>query len=224
MSLQAPVDSMHYQIKQFRCDNGQGERDNATCQYVLMTHGTTYDPHPAYAHHRNVVAEGKICTISETGWAMIIDSQAPVQFWGEEVLSTVYLYQILPTEGLRRKYDHNGYQAPYKMPYQMLHGSGPPTCNADGNRISYHTSLQNLCQIGCYGSRLIPKVQHQGIFRPRLKPCMIVGYTYDSKTLWTIRDEESQKVKAHQKVSWTEKEMHQCHVSMAAMRSIVLDY
>ena len=43
-SFQARVESMGYEIKRFRCDNGWGEYDNKTFQYVLTARSTTYEP------------------------------------------------------------------------------------------------------------------------------------------------------------------------------------
>ena len=58
-----------------------------------------------------------IRTVTEKAQAMMIDSQAPVQFWGEAVNTAVYLHQKSPHEGLKVKNDHDGYQVPYKTPY-----------------------------------------------------------------------------------------------------------
>jgi hypothetical protein len=135
---------MGYEIKRFRCDTGRGEYDNKTFRYVLAARGTTYEPCPPYARHKNGVAERMIRTITEKAQAMMIDSQVPVQFWGEAVNTAVYLHQRSPNEGLKRKNDGDGYQAPYETPYEMLHGFGKPTHNADGNKISYQASLHNL--------------------------------------------------------------------------------
>jgi len=135
---------------------------------------------------------------------MMIDSQAPIQFWGEAVNTTVYLHQGSPNEGLKRN-DRDRCQAPYERPYEMLHGFGNPTHDADSNEISYQASLHDLRRFGCYASRLIPEVQRrQGNFSPRSKPCMMVGYTHDSKTLWKIWDPEFQKVKAQSEVIFDE--------------------
>jgi len=51
-SFQVRVDSMGYEIKRFRCDNGRGEYDNKTFRSVLTARGTTYEPCPPYAHHK----------------------------------------------------------------------------------------------------------------------------------------------------------------------------
>jgi hypothetical protein len=147
-----------------------------------VTRGTTYEPFPQDAHHKNGVAESLIRKITEKAHVMMIDSQAPIQFWGEAVNTAVYLHQRSPNEGLKRS-DRDGYQAPYEMPYEMLHGFGKPRYNANGNIILYQASLQNLRRFGCYASRLIADVQRRGKFGPRSKPSRMVGYTHDSKTL-----------------------------------------
>jgi hypothetical protein len=104
---------MGYELKRFRCDNGWVEYDNKTFRYVLAARGTTYEPCPPYSYHKNGVAERMIGTITEKARAMMIDSQAPVQFWGEAVNTAVYLHQRSPNEGLKRN-NLDGYQAPYE--------------------------------------------------------------------------------------------------------------
>jgi len=195
---------MGYEIKRFRCDNGRGEYNNTTFRYVLAACGTTYEPCPPYTHDMNGVAERMIRTITEKARAMIIDSQALIQFLEEAVNTAVYLHQRSPNEGLKRNH-RDGYQAPYETPYEMLHGFGKPTHDADGNEISYQASRQNLRRFRCYACRLIPEVQRrQGKFGARSKPCMMVGYTHDSKTLWRIWDPEFQKVNVQSEVVFDE--------------------
>jgi len=127
---------MGYEVKQFRCNNGQGEDDNKTFGFVLAAHRTTYKPCPPYAHHTNGIAERMISTISEKARAMMIDSQAPIQLWGEAVNTGVYLHHRPPNEGLKRKNDRDGYQAPYETLYEMVRAFGNPTHDADRNKIS----------------------------------------------------------------------------------------
>jgi hypothetical protein len=195
---------MGYGNKQFLSDNGRGEYHNKTFRYVLAARSTTYEPCPPNAHHKNGVAERMIRTLTEKTRAMMIDSQAPVQFWGKAINTGVYLHQSSPNEGLKRN-DRDGYQAPYETPYEMLHGFGKMTHDADSNEISYQASLHILRRFGCYASRLIPEVQRrQGKFGPRSKPCMMVDYTHDSKTLWRIWDPEFHKVNAQSEVVFDE--------------------
>jgi len=144
-SFQAQVDSMGYKMKRPRCDYGQGEYNNNTFWYGPPACGTTYQPCPQYAHHKNGIADFMICTITEKAWAMMIDSQVPVQFWGGAFDAAVYLHKSSGNEG-QKGTDRDGYQAPYKTPYVILHGFRKPTHNADGNKILCQASLHNLHQ------------------------------------------------------------------------------
>jgi hypothetical protein len=72
---------------------------------------------------------------------MIIDSQAPLGFWGEEVNRAVYLCQQTPKEDLTNTDGRNGYQTPYATAYQIVQVIGKPAHDNDGNEISYKTPL-----------------------------------------------------------------------------------
>jgi len=173
---------------------------NKTFRLVLASSGITYEPCPPYAHDKNGVAERMIKTITEKARAVIIDSQAPIEFWGESVNTAVNLHQRSPNEGLSKRDDRDGYNAPYEMPYEMLHAFGKPTHDDDGNKISYKAPLQHLRRFGCYISRLIPESQRRGKFSLKSKSYMIVGYTHNSTTIWRIWDPEFKAVKAESKV------------------------
>jgi len=135
---------MGYEIKRFRCDDARGVYDNKAFQYVLAACGTTYEPCPSYAHHRNGVAERMIRTITENARAMMIHSQAHIQFWGEAVNTAVYLHQRSPNDGLKTNNDNDIYQAPYETQYEMLHGFGEPMHDAARDNNSYQAPLHNL--------------------------------------------------------------------------------
>jgi len=119
---------------------------------------------------------------------MMIDSQAPLVCWGEAVNTAVYFLQRTPNEGLTKRDDRDGYQAPYPTPYEMLQACGQPTHHNDGNEFSYQDPLHHLRGFGCYASRLIPEPQRDVKFSPRSKPGMMVGYVHYSTTLWRIWD------------------------------------
>ena len=87
---------------------------------LLARSGTSFEPCPPYAHHKNGVAERMVATITEKAGAMLIDSQAPVHFWGEAVLTAVYLHRHTPNSGLTNCDNRDGYKAPYETPYEML--------------------------------------------------------------------------------------------------------
>jgi hypothetical protein len=195
---------MGYEVKPYRCDKGRGEYDNKTFRQVLAARGTTYAPCPPYAHQENGVAEHMIQTITEKARSMTIDSQAPLVFWGEAVNTAVYLHQRTPNEGLTKRHDHNGYQAPYPTPYEMLQAFGKPTHDNDGKEISYKAPLHHLRRFGWYTSRLIPEPQRDGKFSARSQTCMMVGYVYDSTTLWRIWDPAFRVVRSQSDVIFDE--------------------
>ena len=99
-----------------------------------------------------------IATITEKARAMLIDSQAPVHFWGEAVFTAVYLHRRSPNNGLTKRDDRDGCKAPlaYETPYEMLQAYGKPAIDKDGNTISRKAPIHHLRRFGCFVSRLIP--------------------------------------------------------------------
>ena len=120
-----------YRIRHFRCDNGRGEYDNKLFRMLLAASGTSFEPCPPHAHHKNGVAERMIGVITEKARAMMIDSQAPLEFWGEAVGTAVYLHRLSPNEGLTKRDDRDGYKAAYETPYEMLHAYGKPAIRCE---------------------------------------------------------------------------------------------
>ena len=197
---QKRIEIQGFNIKRFRCDNGRGEYDNNLFRSILVASGVTFEPCPPYAHHKNGLAERMIQTITEKARAMMLDSQAPIGFWGEAVNTAVYLHQRTPNEGLRRE------KRQYLTPYEMLHAHGKPISDSDGNEISYKAPLHHLRRFGCYVSRRIPEPQRtDSKMGARSKPgCMMVGYVHNSTTLWRIWDPEFKAVKSQSEVIFNE--------------------
>ena len=137
---------------------------------------------------------------------MILDSQAPLEFWRKAINTAVYLCQRLPNKGLAKRDDRDGYKAPYETPYEMLHSYGKPEYNTLPNdrtqiKNSYKAQLDHLRRFGCYVSQLIPEKQRTDKKLGAIsKACMIVGYVHDSTTLWRIWDPEHNTVKAQSDV------------------------
>ena len=75
-----------------------------------------------------------IGVITEKARAMMVDSQAPLEFWGEAVGTAVYLRRLTPNEGLTKRDDRDGYTAAYETSYEMLHAYGKPAVDQDGNK------------------------------------------------------------------------------------------
>lgn len=115
-SFQARVDSLGHEVKQFRCIDCHQEYDIVTFRLVLAAHGSTYKQYPADAHRENSVAESTIQTSTENARSMMIDSPAPLLFWGEAVNTTVYLHLSTPNKALTKRDDCNGYPVPYSTP------------------------------------------------------------------------------------------------------------
>jgi hypothetical protein len=195
---------MGYEVKRLWCNNSCGEYDNKFFQLVLAARGTTYKPCPPYAHHKNEVAEPMIQTFTEKARSLMIDSQAPLVFWGEAVNTAVYLHQRTPDEGPTKRDDCDGYQAIYATPSEMLHAFGKPSHNNNGNKTSYKTLLHHLQRFGCYASRLISEPQRHGKFSPTSRPCMMVSYIHDSTTLWRIWNPAFQVVRSQSNVIFDE--------------------
>ena len=109
-SFKARIESLDYTIKWFRCDNGQGEYDNTLFRRILAGSSISFEPSPPYTQHKNGVAEQMIGTLTEKARAMILDSQAPKQFWVEAIRTARYLHARTPSRALDGK-----------SPYEMLH-------------------------------------------------------------------------------------------------------
>ena len=199
---QARVEARGYSVNRFRCDNGRGYKNFRT---ILAGAGTTYEPCPPYAHHKNGVAERIIGVITEKARAMMIDAQVPVEFWGEAVNSANYLHRMAPNNSLIKRDDRDGHKAPYDTPHEMLHAYGKPKRDAEGKDISYKAPTHHLRRFGCYVSKLIPEAQRSSKFGPKSKlGCMMVGYVHDPTTNWQIWNPQFKKASTQSDVIFDE--------------------
>jgi hypothetical protein len=73
--------------------------------------------------------------ITEKQRAMILDSQAPLEFWGKAINTTVYLHQRLPNKGLTKRNNCDGYKDPYGTPYKMQHSYRKPEYDKPHNNL-----------------------------------------------------------------------------------------
>ena len=103
----AKVDGLGYDIKSFRSDHGSGEHNNRLS--TLAARGIRFEPAPPCTQHKNGVAERMVGTLTEKAKAMMLDSQAPMQFWAEAVNTACYLHARTPNRTLDGK-----------TPYEML--------------------------------------------------------------------------------------------------------
>jgi hypothetical protein len=70
---------------------------------------------------------------------MMIDSQAPIQMWGEAVNTAMYLHQQFSNSGLIEPDTQDGCKELYETPYEMLHAFGKPV----NNKLSDTTPLHH---------------------------------------------------------------------------------
>jgi hypothetical protein len=174
---QAHAKARGFDIKRFRCDNGKGEYDNTLFRSVLRVSGVSFEPSPPYAQHKNGATERMIGAITQKARSMIIDSQAPHEFWGEAVMTAAYLHRRTPHKAL------NG-----KSPHEVLNGynADPPPPPAP---------IHHLRRFGCRVWKLIPEAQRSDKkLGDRSKPCMMVGYVHHTTKLWKLYDPESRQV------------------------------
>ena len=99
--------SWGYDIKRFRCNSGEYDK---FFRSILAARGIRFEPAPPYTQHKNGVAERMIGTFTEKASTMMLDSQVPMEFWAEAVLTACYLHARTPSRALDGK-----------TPYEMLH-------------------------------------------------------------------------------------------------------
>ncbi|KAG9457094.1 hypothetical protein H6P81_001602 [Aristolochia fimbriata] len=82
-------------IKNFRSDSG-GEYISHIFRALLKIHGTQHQLSYPYTPQQNDVVEGKHRHILDTIRAFLLSSSVPRVFWGETILTSVYIINRLP--------------------------------------------------------------------------------------------------------------------------------
>ncbi|PRQ42978.1 putative RNA-directed DNA polymerase [Rosa chinensis] len=113
-------------IKVLRSDNG-GEYVNHLFHQYLATHGIIHQTTCPQTPQQNGVAERKNRHILEVARSMLIGAHMPESFWGDAILTTVYLINRLPTQALQSTSKETS--PPPQTPIQALasHLPLPPT-------------------------------------------------------------------------------------------------
>lgn len=117
---------------------------------LFKFHGIEYQRTCVYTPHQNGVVERKHRHILTVAWALLFQSCLLLHFWGECILTAVYLINRLPSPLISKK-----------TPFEMLY-SRPP-------------SLNHLKVFGCLSYATVVHPIHK--FESRAKRCIFVGYS-----------------------------------------------
>jgi hypothetical protein len=152
-----------------------------TAKFNVKVSGISFEPSPPYSQHKNGVSERLIGVITEKARAMMIDSQAPLEFWGEAVMTAAYLHRRTPSRALGSK-----------TPWEMLH-SHIKRKNGDAEPVG-PPPIHHLRRFGCLAHKRIPEEQRTDKkLGDRSKHAMMVGYVHNSTSMWRIWDPDFKK-------------------------------
>ena len=110
---------------------------------------------PHYSPEPNGVVERKNRTLKEMMNAMLVSLGAPLNLWGEAILSACYIQNRIP------------YKKTGKTPYELWKGNAP--------NIAY------LKVWGCLGKVLFPEPKKRKL-GPKTFDAMFIGYVENSAT------------------------------------------
>lgn len=141
-------------VKIIRSDNGLEFKDNSALAFYRdkgIIHQTSCVDTP----QQNGVVERKHQHLLQIARASMFQSNLPRRYWGEALLTAVYLINRMPTAVLD-----------YKTPFEVLHKVKP--------------SHDHLRTFGClsYASTL---KRHREKLQPKAHPCIFLGYPYGQK-------------------------------------------
>jgi transposase InsO family protein len=136
-----------------RTDNG-GEYICNRLKNYLKQEGIKLQTTVSYSPAQNGVAERKNRSIIETVKCMLLDAGLSQQYWGEAVMTAVYLQNRLPTK------------ATVKTPFELWHGEKP--------------DLSHIRIFGCKAFAYIPK-EKRTKFDDHAIETILVGYSEQTK-------------------------------------------
>lgn len=139
------------------CDNG-GEYLSTEMKSYCVNKGISYHLTVPRTPQLNGVSERMVRTITEKARSMINGAQLDKQFWGEAVLTAVYLINITPTKALRLS----------QTPFEMWHGKKP--------QIKY---------LKVFGSTAFVHIKtHKAKFDNKSWKGVLVGYEPNGYKVW----------------------------------------
>jgi Reverse transcriptase (RNA-dependent DNA polymerase)/gag-polypeptide of LTR copia-type/Integrase core domain/GAG-pre-integrase domain len=165
-----------HRIKILRSDNG-GEYCSKSFDTLLRTLGISRQKTPPYTPELNGVAERANRTLVESARSMLHGANLDFAYWGEALLTSVYLRNRSPTRSLANV-----------TPYEAWYGKKP--------------TLNHLRIFGCKAYAHVPKV-NRGKLDAKAIECVFVGYSNDSDT-YRLYDQTNQCVFVSRDVKFIE--------------------
>lgn len=165
------------QIKILRSDNG-GEYCNKAFDEFLTSHGILRQLSVAHTPEQNGVAERANRTLMEKVRAMLDEAGLNIRYWGEALMTAVYLKNISPTKAVEGM-----------VPYQAWTGEKP--------------NLENLRIFGCCAYVHVPKRDSKKLGN-RGRKCIFVGYDEESKGYKLVDINQPRKVFVERSVEFLE--------------------
>ncbi|CAH9110065.1 unnamed protein product [Cuscuta epithymum] len=164
-------------VKCIRSDNGMEFQTNLLSEYykrqgIILETSCTDTP------QQNGVVERKQRHILEVARALRFQSGLPIDFWGECILTAVYIINRLPSQVILNK-----------SPYEMLFGKEP--------------NYEHLRVFGCL--IYAHNNKHKDKFSERGSPCIFLGYPYGQKA-YRVFDLQKHDIYSSRDVTFFENE------------------
>lgn len=122
-----------------------------------MTFSITHQTSCAYSPQQNGVVERKHKHLHETSSALLFQSNLPIKYWGECVLTSTYLINKFPSKVLAGS-----------SPYELLFSKSP--------------SYDNLKPFGCL-TYICTTKPYRDKFSARAVPSVFLGYPFGKKVI-----------------------------------------
>ncbi|GAA0150555.1 hypothetical protein LIER_37132 [Lithospermum erythrorhizon] len=164
-------------IKVIRSDNTP-EFAGKTAKLFYDSLGIVHQSSCVHTPQQNGVVERKQKHLLETARALLFQSNLPVVFWGDYLLTTTYLINRFPLPSLK-----------YKSPFELLFHRQP--------------SYTHLRSFGCLCYVNTPK-PGRSKFHPKAISCVFIGYPFGKKA-YKLYDLQNKIVIVSKDVSFHEK-------------------
>jgi transposase InsO family protein len=167
-------------IKTLRSDNG-GEYLSKEFDSQLTKFGIARQTSPPYTPEHNGVAERANRTIVESARSMLHGAQLTLSYWGEAVMTAVYVRNRCPSKAVANK-----------TPFEAWSGEQP--------------SVGHLRVFGCTAFAHVPKQRRTKLEAKAVK-CIFVGYSSQSKA-YRLYNPETKKIIISRDVIFLESSRH----------------